>query len=485
MPKKINKHLGYIFLLIPIVYSFLNYFNSESDIWFLFSHGRYVLSNGFPHTDFLSMHSGLHFVMQQWLSSVIFYIIYNLFGTIGIYILVWISNILIIYLIYKLCMKISDNNILVSSFFTNITSAILNIAFITCRPMIFSFIIFILLLYIMESYVKKKNKIIYFLILLSILQINLHASMWPLLFILLLPYLTHYAYLYLKDKDRTIFKLLLITLLMILVGFINPYGIESMTYSLHSYGISDINATIWEMHGLNFNSSLQYVKFFSYITFFIMILVSYIFINSKKKIPIYRLLLFYGTFLMALFNIRNIPIFAICSITACSASIEYKPKYIHDFNTKYKIAYSILLVTAVIYIYSNKSNYILSDTYLGQKNILNYIEKKHISKEEPLYTINTNGSYFSYNGYKTYMDTRAEVFLKANNKKRDIFHEFYLLMSDQIDYNSFLKKYNFKYLVINKNEPLDKFLKSKNNTSYHIVYKNKKLLLYGKNDVNF
>lgn len=44
----------------------------DNDIWFLLSHGRYVVQYGWPTTDPLSMHEGLDFVMQQWLSAVIF-----------------------------------------------------------------------------------------------------------------------------------------------------------------------------------------------------------------------------------------------------------------------------------------------------------------------------------------------------------------------------------------------------------------------------
>ena len=480
MTKKINKYACYLILLIPIIYSFTILQNKECDIWFLFSHGRYVLNHGFPHVDFLSMHSNLHFVMQQWLSSVIFYLTYKALGTIGIYILVWVSNILIVFLLYKLCMKIS-NNLFVSCVITAIIDSLLCLASVVARPLTFSSIIFILILYIMESYRKKESKVIYWLIPISLLEINLHASLWPVLFVLLAPYVVHYFILYSKDKNKTIFKLLGIILAMILVGFINPYGIENMTYSLRSYGVRDINSVIWEMKGLSLSGEYAYANFFGYIAFFIMIGVTYIFIKTKKKVEIYKLLLFYGTFYMALLNIRNNSIFYIVSLTSCIEYINFKVKYVKDFNLRYKIIYALMIALTASVIVINKDKYVLSDEYLGQRKVLEYMEK-HVSKDEPIYTMSSNGGFYSYYGYKTYMDTRAEVFLKVNNRKEDLFHEFYLYLNDKLDYNEFLRKYNFKYLVIDEEEPMHRFLESVENTDYNLLYVDKKTLLYKKRD---
>ena len=475
--KSINKYYCYLILLIPIIYSFTILLNYECDIWFLLSHGRYVLDYGFPKYDFLSMHDGLHFVMQQWLSSIIFYLFYKVFASIGVYIIVWISNIIIVYLLYLLCMKISDNNLFTSCIVTAITSSLLDICFITSRPIIFSLIIFILFLYILESYRIRKSNIIYFLILLSLLEVNLHASMWPVLFILLLPYLIYYLFLYYKRKDNTFFKMILIVLLMIIVGFINPYGVDAMMYSFRSYGVSDINNIIWEMNGFNISSNLGYVKYFSILIFIIMVIVSFIFIRTRKKVLLYQLLLFYGTFLMALFNIRNISLFLICSLPFCVNYLDIKYKYYNKFNKKELIIYLVCFITMIGTIIYNKDNYVLSDEYLGQKEVLNYLSEKSLGNN-PIYTMNSHGGFFSFYNYKTYIDTRAEVFIKKNNKKEDIFHEFYLIMTGKIDYYEFLEKYKFKYLVIDKDEPLRRYLINNNDHSYKCVFKSKNLYLY-------
>ena len=40
------------------------------------------------------------------------------------------------------------------------------------------------------------------------------------------------------------------------------------------------------------------------------------------------------------------------------------------------------------------------------------------------------------------------------NRKEDIFHEYYLLFTEKIDYDNFINKYNFDYMVVNKESSL-------------------------------
>ena len=477
--KKISINYCYLLLFIPLFLLFTIDFQGECDIWFLFSHGRYVLSHGFPHVDFLSMHEGLHFVMQQWLSSIIFYLSYHLLGDIGVYLVVWITTVFIMFFLFRLC-KIICKDLFLSCILTDIITIMFEFCFIVCRPGIFSLLAFIILLCIMESYIKKKSKHIYFLVLLSLIEVNMHASMWPVLFVLLLPYVVHYFLLYIHKKDKTIFQLLFIIGLMILVGFINPYGWEAMTYSFRSYGVSDIKNLIWEMNGLDLSSDLVYVRFFGYMQFLLFVSVSYIYIQSKKKVPLYRLLLFYGTCFMGFLNIRNISLFLICSIPFCSEYIALKNTYIKMNYKTFKWEILVCIILLCSFAYYERDNFVVVKKDIGQVEVLEYLEK-YADKKEPLYTMNSHGGFYSYYGYKTYIDTRAETFIKKNNHKEDIFHEFYLVMNGKIRYDEFLNKYQFHYLVVDKREPLYKYLKSDYNTYYHPVYGCKKLIVYERN----
>ncbi len=71
------------------------------------------------------MHSDFSLVVQQWLSDVVYYLSYKALGGIGIYLIVFIINCLILYFLYKLCMKISSNKI----FNSVITASVTDILF--------------------------------------------------------------------------------------------------------------------------------------------------------------------------------------------------------------------------------------------------------------------------------------------------------------------------------------------------------------------
>ncbi len=98
-----------------------------------------------------------------------------------------------------------------------------------------------------------------------------------------------------------------------------------------------------------------------------------------------------------------------------------------------------------------------------------------------------------FRGIKTYIDPRAELFVKKYNKKYDIFDEFQMISggnpSDEyIKY--FLKKYNFTHIIVNYDKTFERFLRNSDN--YYSEYTryfdtNKELpdrILYVRKDIS-
>ena len=69
---KPSKWLSYLYFIFPLFLVTKINIGKESDIWFLLSYGKKIITSGFPKYDFLSMHENFSFVMQQWLSAIIF-----------------------------------------------------------------------------------------------------------------------------------------------------------------------------------------------------------------------------------------------------------------------------------------------------------------------------------------------------------------------------------------------------------------------------
>lgn len=162
----------------------------DNDIWFLLSHGRYVVQYGWPTTDPLSMHEGLDFVMQQWLSAVIFWESYVIGGESGPIAVVYIVSTAIICAYYRLLRLVAQGNRSIAIAMTALFMIIICPLFMVTRPQIFSLLIFILAVYLLEKSTKSITWTRYLaFFLLSVLLINLHAAMWPLMAILVVPYL--------------------------------------------------------------------------------------------------------------------------------------------------------------------------------------------------------------------------------------------------------------------------------------------------------
>lgn len=467
------KYLCLVLLLLPIVvYSFIP-FKVDNDFWFLINTGKYITNNTFPHIEPFTIHNNFNFIAQQWLTDIIFYKIYINFNMLGMYIFIIIINLIITYILYKTCLLLSNNKIKLSLFTTIFTIAIIKNIFITTRPFIFDITLILLEIYLLELYIKNNNK--YYLLglpIISLLMINLHASMWPMIFVILLPYyLGRINTKYTTKEKYNLKPIILTTLIMLLLGLINPYGIDSITYLFNSYGIKNINNFILEMMPLTLGKNILSITIY---TFIFIILVSY-YIKKPKEINIRYLLLFLGTLCLTLLHIRGLMFLALVG----TLSITYNLKdYCYEKEIKTKnnineyILPIILLIFFVVITITNTSFKYEKDMSLS--NIANYLDN-NTNKNIKIYTSYASGGYLEYRGYKCYIDPRAEVFIKKINKKEDIFEEYYNLQHGTLNIKDFLNKYNFDYLLLEE-DLIEVYIYELPN--YQKVYEEKEYKLY-------
>ena len=468
-----NKYISYLFFFIPILFIMLIDINREGDIWFLFSHGDYVLHNGFPKYDFLSMHNGFNFVMQQWLSAVIFYLIYHVFGNLGFYIFFIVINIVILYLLYKLCMVISKGRVFSSVIISSSIDLLLSTSLLIPRPQLFSFIIFILFFIVMEKFYQNKDKIIYVLPVLSLLLVNLHGALWLLIFVFSLPYLCEYIYLFIKKKDNYLKDLIISLVLSFLVGFINPYGFNTMSYIFYSYGNSVINDYIVEMKSFSLDGSISTI-YNSWLILLIFFFICSIMFIRRKDINIHQVLLLFGTFTLALLHLRNMGFFIIFGLAFISKYINIKDgKYNYFPKTIYIIL--IVFIMGIFFINIRDGSYIFKSS---DDNIINYLKRNNI-KNITIYTYFNNGAIYEYYGYKAYIDPRAELYLKSYNKKSDVLEEYINLINNKIDVDKFLDKYKFDYMVVSEKDYLCSYLRKVG--TYILVYHDNEKYLFKRN----
>ena len=108
LPKEIsdNKWIKLVMKLIPFL-PFLSVLwvrtNIDSDTYWILKTGEYICNNGIPKKDFLTIHSDMDLVVQQWLSDVIYYKAYSAMGVMGVLLVVMAAILIFAALMYNLC----------------------------------------------------------------------------------------------------------------------------------------------------------------------------------------------------------------------------------------------------------------------------------------------------------------------------------------------------------------------------------------------
>ena len=468
--KPIDWILIVLVIFIPIGIITTIFKGLDNDLWYLLSEGRYIIQHGIYHTDVLSMHQGLDIVVQNWLSAVIFWITYAFLGSKGIFFLVMITNCAILYLLYKLCMLISENNKTLSILITILTDMNLSLYFIVSRPQIFSFVIMLLTLYLLELYIKNDDtKYLKYIPLLSFIEINLHASLWWFIFLFMIPYLIDS----LKIKKlrlqgyRT--KPLLITFIVsLLIGFINPYGYKAILFIFNSFGDKYMLTYIYELQRFSLNEAVSALA-----VLVIFITTGCYMFFREGRIRIRYICIYFGTLLLGMFTIKALSHFLLVASFPIAYLLKdiYPRKYKKHAEFKTKILYIIIIAFTAFLVGFTGINYYKMQDKIEFKNIaseaVDAMDLFTDGKSATVYVSFNDGGYLSFRGYKPYIDPRAEVYLKKNNHQKDIYKEYTEFELGLIDEEKFLKEYNFDFIIVKYG---DRLFNKDSIDGYFVIY---------------
>lgn len=471
--------------IIPILVVLFIFKGLDNDLWYLLTEGRYIIQHGIYRTDVMSLHSNFDIVVQNWLSAVIFWNIYVFLGSKGIFFFVLIVNLAICYFLYEISMLISNCNKKVSVFVTLFTDVNLALYFIVSRPQILTFVVLLSLMYILEYYVKTNNKkCLKFIPLLSFLEINLHASYWWFIFLFMIPYIIDgIKSKKLRLQGYDIKPIIVIFIISLFVGLINPYGYKSIFFIFNSYGDQYMFKYIYELQPFTFNNLIS-VNIFAVavITIFM-----YIFFR-EGQIRVRYICLYVGTALLGMINVKSLSLYLLVS-TIPVALLFVKDNSVEK-KTKRPLLRKVLSVLLIVFTFA-----MVIVGGIRYYKIRDRIEFNHAASEavdaidiftnkQPasVYVSFNDGGYLEFRGYKSYIDPRAEVFLKKNNHKEDVYKEYYEFETGLIDINEFIKKYNFDFIFVKFGDRL--YAEEKIN-GYFVIYDKIDTLykVYARNDI--
>lgn len=473
-----------IFLLLIIPFIFVCMYNTppNNDIWFLLTLGRYVFNSGIPFVEPFTIHSGLEYMMQQWMSASIFWGGFSIFGKYAVIGIILLMFLLLVFLFYKLCRIFVEKKI--SVILTTITFFMIS-TFIVNRPQIFTYFILLLEVFMLEKYINtKSSRWLYVLPFLSILLINLHSSMWYFQFIFLLPFIVNSIYIKNVTIDKFRIKpIIIVMILMILGGLINPYGLDALTFIFKSYGVDIINQYVVEMGSPSITGSYSSYMFYTLgMIFLLIIFMRYL---KKFKLDIRHICFIMGTLFLYLNHIKCFPYFVFTFIYSIAYGLKkydlsnlklciFDNKYIKAIlGGVYKGILIVLFVSFILVSYNLVKYYSFNPTLSfnnDEDEIADFIVDNYDLDDVRLYCTYNEGGYYEYRGIKVYIDGKAEVFLKANNGKFDILQEALEVERDSSDYDyeSFVNKYNFTHLIVGVDSDFKLYLDT--DDRYEIVY---------------
>jgi hypothetical protein len=433
----------------------------NNDTFFLLSHGRYVLQHGWPTIEPFTFHEGLHFVMQQWLSATIFYYAYSLFDFGGLYILAYLVYLSYGYLGYKLSMLLSNNNLPVSA--TTSLAMCIGIGIsVSLRPWIFSTIIIFVEIYCLELYINKE-KYIYIIVLpiLALLLVNLHAALWPMFFIIAIPYIIdglQIEYKWIRFHGYTLLPIIICIVFSFVISFLNPYSFDAMTYLYNSYGNIYINSLVNEMRSPSFKDmtgilvytmyasvALTYAIYkhgtthFRYV--FLMLITAYMGLSSARSLQYFFITIPFLAYYYRDFDILK----------------TYENKRKPDIYTYIMIIILIISYTLVITKAPKNTEKKFFETFIpagAVEYILDNLDVPNIR----IFNDYDPGDYLAFRGIRPFIDTRADVFLKSNNKKEDILNDYCEVYLGKIHYLDFIEKYRFTHFLAVRGSLMDTYL---------------------------
>lgn len=468
---KISNLKFVVAFLVPAILILCLNQNLDNDSWYVLSEGREIAKNGVYYTDQLSMHEGLNITVQNYGFATIFYYVHQTFGAAGIYLGMLILNFVVCFWLYKICHLISNKNTNLSLIIMVVTDCLLVFSFVVTRAQMVSFGIFLALIYILELYIKtNKAKYLLWVPLLSVLQVNLHASLWPMLPIVIGVYLIDSIRKpILRTQGYRSLPLIIALVAVVLVGLLNPYGIKMLTFILTSYGNPRFNSMVKEL--------LPYAPLTNLFSIFIyMALCAVIFLyafGEKKNVRVRYLLLLFGFLLLGLNTVKGLSQFVL--VLFFPLALVYKdvhPERLIDFRPAKNAlmlwvgaiaiaSFAIVcpVVVANVADYPNEESVSAVDAIDAD----GALEKGHLK----VYTGYNDGGYLEWRGYKPYLDPRGEVFLKKNNGKEDILYEWDDLRNGTLSTASLIEKYNFDYIFSHSNH--DPFY-NLNDARYELIF---------------
>lgn len=445
----------------------------QNDTFYIIKLGGDILKNGIDMIDNYSWISNLPYTYPHWLYDVFMYIIYSNFDFIGVYVSSIVLFIILIISFYIINLKFNKNEFL--SCFLSIVIIPIIAGFVTARSQLVTIILFLWQVYFIEMLINSGNKkYVIFLMLISLLVANLHATIWPFYFILYLPFIgEHIIYkiiIFSKKKIDDSFKLIIskvnnFKMLVIstiggfFMGFLSPSKI-CFTYVFKIMQGDSQNYIIE-------HDPLVLIENIPFVIFLLIILLVLMFTNTKIKLR--ELFMICGLIFMSFCSFRHIAFFYIIGLLYVSILCNRYLNERNDFTLDilgnmfvrkkfiYLLGYVlIILVSFNRFKINNDMEYISLKDYPVDASI--YIKNNLDYRNIKLYNQYNIGAYLLFNDIPVFIDSRCDLYLKEfNGLDYSTFDDAMSIQGKKYDYDKYFEFYGVTHALVMKGSVLERF----------------------------
>jgi len=452
--------------------------------------GEFILNTfSIPRYDIFSFITpSPRWIAFEWLSEVIMALVHQWGELTSIVIFFAFCISLTYYFLFKILKK-DQINIVIVACITLLVIAASSIHWLA-RPHIFSMPLMLAWYRILDLYQYKDKNHLYFLPVLMFLWVNLHGAFMIGLMLLLIYIVGNLAKLFSstsleRDAHKTKIKaLLLILALSLLVSLVNPNGYRTILLPYELLSSKFIINHIGEFQSPNFHElDLLPFEILVFLTIFILSV-------SRKKLNVIEILLTLFFLNIALYSVRNIPLFAIVMAPILARQSQQLLNEHHNKFTKFLtirdmnisgidssakgclwIVLPVIAVWAVAWLG-------IVDYHFDEK--IKPVAAVEFLRKEPIqgnmyneYEFGDYVIYGAYPQYKVFIDGRADMYGIERLK------EYYRINSVKPDWQKILNKYNINFILYNTDTLFAKYLSEQKN--WRLIYSDKVASIFVRN----
>lgn len=487
-----NKIILGLFFLVPIVIMFYCFGSgiSGNDFWWHIKVGEYVVDHQVvPTTDIFSWYGveqGIEWTAHEWLADVIFFLIFDHLGSVGIFVFALGSAVLIYICLWNIAKRYIPNNILFSGLFFSLF-AVLSSLFFYGRPHVFSYFLLLLELALLYDFYENPNsKKVYFIPVIAVLWSNLHGGSSNLTYILCLLFLAcsifKVSFGRIENKQmsrRNLVKLGTITIATILAILVNPIGLRVLSYPYVNLS-DELSMTLiseWQAPDAKLMGNI--------ILYFLPIVVMSIgLISENKKIRLVDLAVMLS-FLFLFF--RSARFILLWYIAASFYAFRYMPsikvKEIKRLSEKIAVCcLAVLLILPMIMGVCEGAEKYQEEGLISTVISDDAIAAIKADSPERIFNDYNIGETLIYNDIPVFFDARADLY-SQQNIMADGASLMYLEQANKkentayVDVNGLIEKYGFDAVVILKVRPLYSYMVS-HPEQFSLVYEDSTMAYY-------